>query len=644
MVVNPYTFVPLPRNVDRAHPGGHEALREGRISGSFDVSFVARSPLLIGPLADGGEQPPRTIASDGTSGSIIIPGSSLAGAVRAVHEAMNDSCLRIVDLDYRAVHRHAVTSSLARELQSGELTLAVVEDDVEGVPTCVHVCDEVVWVPFQNFSEAPSTGDRFTVNTFSRHQAAQRAARLKQAPNSAKRDPNGPWVVMVSDTKARTAKHPVYFACGHLPRQTDSVPVTPSAHASFARAVEGTADRQGVLGAATSPYAPVYWPLTREGLPVKDTAGNVTSQLIGYRRTSKDGAPRTTPVWVRLNTVDGKRVVEEIRLAVAWRRVSELRMRNRIPEYAQPCHDPAHLCPSCRIFGSAAADDDEQGSQARQCSYRGHVRFVDAVADGTPRTEELDRAPLAAPKPTAGQFYLDHVCVPLPRDTPLAQWDSAADTPTRNARGRKFYWRTQPGTKVFPPADHRGRKRDHHSDTQVKTITLLGVGTTLSTRITFENLTPAQVGSLLAAVDPSAVLGAERVISLGGGRPFGWGAVRATISGFSAYDAQARYLGVATASPAIQECLDAYLAEMGNRTRETTWRALEKVLTVNPDGVSDANVWYPPNLTYCRGHPQYDQGFDFWQRTAGITGGTMGDRPLRSLPEVLNSSQDLVYP
>ena len=175
-------------------------------------------------------------------------------------------------------------------------------------------------------------------------------------------------------------------------------------------------------------------------------------------------------------------------------------------------------------------------------------------------------------------------------------------------------------------------------------VSILGVGSTFKTIVTFDNLTPAQVGSLIAAVDPSRVLGGKRVISVGGGRPFGWGAVKGQVSNFTAFTAMQRYAGASGAiAPSADDCVAAYKEEMKSRHATGHWETLAKLLTVNPTGVQDSWVWYPPNPApgHKRGSKAYDEGYAFWQGTSGIGFATKPPKPLRSLADPAVSDQNI---
>lgn len=639
MVVNPYTFLPLRGTVRRERPSGHEMLRENHFSGRFTLTLTARTALSIGPLVAGGPMPPRR-AGQGEPGSepVIVPGSSLAGAIRAVHEALNVSCLRVIDPGYRAVHREPMISGIADGLELA-LVLAV---DEHGLPTRVALCTDVLWMNRRHLlgqttngvSRPPRTGDRYDLSGVRKVDDHGRIVSAMDT-DPIRPTPRGSWFLLVTDTRARHREREVWFVCGRPTNTT--LQLSDSARHRFARAVEGTPDM-----AQEDADANVYWP------PPQDTHHVPTGQLIGTRHVVRGLRPGL-PVWIVRDPSDAS-VVKEVKPSVAWRRTSELTTGDRIPEGFGPCTKPDDLCPSCRIFGSAGADTPSATRRsAEQNSYRGHVRVDDAEAVGMPALQTMNRAPLAEPRPTAGQFYLDNAAVEGRSDArrPLAQWDSRADSigSPRQIRGRKFYWRTAPpGEPAFPPPGNRGRKRVHHGDTQTEEITLIGAGASFSARVTFENLTKAQVGSLLAAADPGLVLEGDIVTSIGGGRPFGWGAVSPRVSELTIESALERYLGHNDSpAPTVEDCVNSYRVAATEAAAAEGWPSVQRILTLNPPGVSDGDVWYPPSRQAgARGSAEYDQGFDFWQGTSGWRL-TKSDRPLQSLPAIDLPNQHLPW-
>ena len=105
--VNPYTFVPFPAAVERRRLAGITCLGQ-RLSGAFTVTWTFTSPFQ---------------APEGASGTAVLrlPGTSVKGAVRAVHETLAGGCLRVFDAEFIPSYRdHA-------QVRGGEWKMAVVD-------------------------------------------------------------------------------------------------------------------------------------------------------------------------------------------------------------------------------------------------------------------------------------------------------------------------------------------------------------------------------------------------------------------------------------------------------------------------------------------------------------------------------------
>lgn len=153
--VNPYSFVPLPRTVraDREAPTWHDGRNAATVySGTIGVEWTLRTPLLL----------PANALEEGwrKKSHIRIPGSSLAGAVRSLHETMFNGCMRVLDDTFVPAYREAAHSY-------PDLTLAIVSKaDENGVPQELMLCRDPVWVDslellrhWPKDGELPTTGD-----------------------------------------------------------------------------------------------------------------------------------------------------------------------------------------------------------------------------------------------------------------------------------------------------------------------------------------------------------------------------------------------------------------------------------------------------------------------------------------------------
>ena len=98
----PFAFVPLPRRVNRREPIGHDQYREGHISGQIHGTIEALSPIHIGSgVIDIGRDVELIKTAVRTGENIVIPGSSLKGAIRSVVEAISESCVSKVSYQVR---------------------------------------------------------------------------------------------------------------------------------------------------------------------------------------------------------------------------------------------------------------------------------------------------------------------------------------------------------------------------------------------------------------------------------------------------------------------------------------------------------------------------------------------------------------
>lgn len=126
-VVNPYNFVPLGGLAPTRGPAsGHVGLADDRLSGRVDVVLKALTPLALAGEGRGTQASPSGPAW--LDNGWYVHGSSLAGVARSVHEALTDSCLRVIDLAYLPVHRDQAkvpqgTWRLARVCEGGGAAL-----------------------------------------------------------------------------------------------------------------------------------------------------------------------------------------------------------------------------------------------------------------------------------------------------------------------------------------------------------------------------------------------------------------------------------------------------------------------------------------------------------------------------------------
>ena len=100
----PFDFVPLPKRVNRKRPIGHDRYRETNThtTGKIIGTITALSPIYIGSgVIDIGQDGELIKTAVRTGGNVVIPGSSLKGAIRSIVEAISESCICKVSRDTR---------------------------------------------------------------------------------------------------------------------------------------------------------------------------------------------------------------------------------------------------------------------------------------------------------------------------------------------------------------------------------------------------------------------------------------------------------------------------------------------------------------------------------------------------------------
>lgn len=644
--INPYTFVPLPPEPpQRGRPNGHLGSPE-LLSGILQLTITARSPLLIrGFPALGeasGQQGQRSKLPKRPDGTPFLPGSAQKGAFRSMHETLTGSCLRVLNSDFVPVYRDS-----AQQEEIRRLCPAVVErHDSADVPPEVRLCEpgdtRTNYVPQERLeelnNETPLTaGSRLAV-----HDADQQAP-PRVTPATA--DTEKPWVLFLTDAKGRDTRHPYRAQIRRLGGRV--VTVSHEAWRRYLEAVEKADDGrtanvdQRETGAVTEP---VTFNHTPKGGPPRQFR-------LGHRYLASKQLAPGQPVWVRLGSDENE--ADKLQLSMLWRHHAHTDTAGqRAGEFA-PCQHATNLCPSCQVFGSAQDHEDgKDANGARQHSYRGHVRFGDAHAVGTVTPKSVTLPPLGTPNPGSGQFYLvtrsDHHGNAA-KDQPLREWGSAADRPeARRLRGRKHYWHTPTGTNELP---ERAQCREHHLENMVSRGEAFPTGTQFTATVTFTDLSQAQLGGLLAALNPGLLLDdPEHLhVHLGGGRPLGYGSCQIHIDEDESrvWPSGARYggEGEVRALGQVSDPLAAFRESVPHRVRQT-WCHIAKALNSNSNRKEHDKVAYPPAASWDqRGQPGFDKVSAFWKQSSGAevksNDGKRRGYPLTPLPDIANPDQSL---
>ncbi|MCA1278261.1 TIGR03986 family CRISPR-associated RAMP protein [Saccharopolyspora sp. 7B] len=619
--VNPYTFIPLPDSApDRRRPHGHSG-DPRLLSGTLSLDIEVLTPLLIRGFGEENRIPRRP---DGTA---FVPGSSLKGAVRSMHETLTGSCLRIFDADYLPSYRDPAQVS-------DTLRMAVVErPPSEGRPPTVRLCEPG--------DMRRHRLDQHILSDLAQH-GLRSGDRLNIAgwkgkggrPDQVDVNPEGHWVVFISAADARKQTDP-YRA--HVRKLGSEAPVEvpDDVWSEFLRVVEDTDDRRTSRREQTEGHTTeqVHFEFT----PHRQDARQV---LVGERDLATPDLRQGQAVWV---DVDAFGTVTRLSLAMLWRHSGESTSGERVRGFT-PCTDWEELCPSCRLFGSIDPDEAAPTERAAQRAYRGHVRFGDAVALRRVDPKGIVLPPMGAPHPGAGQAYLTNTSPELvgtSAEPALREWGSRADKPTpRELRGRKHYWHTPELNKREEARKHQ--RKDQPNQTDLTTpAELFPKNTKLRATLTFTDIDEQQLGSLLAALSPADMLSEPELRThLGGGKPLGLGSCRFAVdlqrSEF--HHSGARY-GLPLPDRDLVTEMPVLLKDFRETLSDRHCKAVAKVL--HPDSVQNHRVWYPPGERWTvKGTDKFDEGFEFWKWTSGAATSSES-YPFRPFPSVEDDEQSM---
>jgi hypothetical protein len=639
--INPYTFIPFPAGITREKPCGHDALAHDRLSGRFTVRWTMTSPMQAPSGSVDGQR-------------LRLPGASVKGAVRSLHETLAGGCLRILDQDFVPSYRDMAA------VPPEEWTLAVVDTVTrDGQPLSVRVCEQVVWVGAAQLRAACGGDLRSGSRVSFDPPGDQTSLGRYELPEDAEVRRGGDWIVLLTDAGARPKKKrnkqpgSYFAACGHLAPEVGRTEVSEAAWREFRQAAAGAREVQRAKtngGSAAKQPVPVEFP--------------GRGQLIGYREAATDRFAKDDLSWVHRTTAGSE--VDGLRLSCIWRHVGWGPLGLRVPEHLHGCIDPQELCVSCRLFGMTDTRPRDEDGEAEQRAYSGHVRFGDARSAGQVALTPVQRAPMGTPSPGAGQFYLrcdDTKPATTDRERPTREWGAKPDrmatkdaSPARQVRGRKYYWHADPTRQTVP----RYEARPHQTNEKMSTEALLAdAGTVLVQTMTFDNLTAAEVGSLLATIEPGSVLLADGSgkrslrLHLGGGKPLGLGSCYARVEDLRVWTAQSRYGAAAPVESAPERYVTEFVATVPTEVRET-WPALTAVLA--DDTVNPKQVWYPPGEHWSeqrrehwtdRKHldgqfaKRFDEPFAFFTGTSGMPLKQAEPRPLQPLPDPTADDQTL---
>jgi hypothetical protein len=216
-----------------------------------------------------------------------------------------------------------------------------------------------------------------------------------------------------------------------------------------------------------------------------------------------------------------------------------------LPADAYGCDRPLQLCPSCLLFGTY----DQHGVAQVQPPYPGHVQVL-------------------APTLTSGRLAevteLPQTGVPEQRE----------HVPPGSPRNRLFGWRRPVPAAPAPTAPST-------------TVRMYPAGTSISVIIHVMDIEDAQLGALIATIEPHKAMETEPLaVYVGGGRPMGYGRCVAEINLAASSIWPAGDSTRPFDSDPIGSAMDIFRKATPNAV-QATWPTLAKVLSPDEHTISE---------------------------------------------------------
>lgn len=489
---NPYNFVALGKKCIRKP---YEEYKKGNLkTGWIECSLITKTPLFIPNTtnenafmcAKKGHKSYDFFSYDDIKGQDrtkqfsdpVIPASSIRGAIRAMYEAVTDSCMSTAD-DEKILYKRTPTPKLPGMLKK----------DDQG--WYIHPAERVR-LKFQPF---PPGYDEISVDITKYHEGQE--VYIRKSKN--KSNPNLPYsVAAISNTKDTQNKITI-FGYVHIGeymhnKEYESVFVLEENLKDNNRIRVKEEDVENL----------------RKTLKLyKDRTINITPQHKGYPQYEvKEGA-------LIYYDKDGIYMTPSC--------ISKEVFNNQLKQILKenggynPCSSK-EVCPSCALFGMIADDGKEN------TAISSRLRFTDAQAElKSNKNEYYDKITkleeLASPKVSSTEFYMEKPFI----HADLWNYDYAinwnGNIPERvkdykpRIRGRKFYWHSKKVLTADEPTERNS------------TVRPVRAGVTFTFKVYFDRINEEELKKLVWTL----TLGSNENTNchkMGKGKPIGLGSVK----------------------------------------------------------------------------------------------------------------------
>ncbi|MBK1646707.1 TIGR03986 family CRISPR-associated RAMP protein [Thiocapsa imhoffii] len=557
----PYNFVPLADWVhcpDWADRVSHDLPFADGVSGHLDLKITTHTPLLVG-----GVQQKATAEAPGEvrpfrmpDGRYAIPGTSLKGMIRAVVEIATFSRMSMVDerrlgvRDLTAAARpfygNYMTSTVGDKTYKAKAKAGWLTFDTNKKTWLIQPC---------HFSRVEQSDlDKFSGNHWF-HASKNERKTAQQKYDAWNRDLNITFDAGPEEPHRHTPGQLVYSKAKNLGQGSSTGTLvftgqpSPKKHMEF------------IFYGANGLPIEVPEKVFRGFLDIHDAKTEHSEHTAWDDWRGKD----RLPVFY-LEEPGHKGTVASLGLAMMYKLAYKNSLHDAINNSCQKHLDDSLSDMATLIFGRV-------GDASEQC-LKGRVTFHHAVADGDPCEQAQPVTILNGPKPT---YYPNYIKQPDAKDGKLSDLGHYSTLMDDNCKLRG--WKRYPvrplaqmGVQSLTP------EQAQNTAVQIKLHTL-PEGTAFSTRISFHNLKPEELGAICWALTWA---GEEQLRhSLGMGKPFGFGQINISIDSETSIFLANNPSG-SDSQPSWEGCMQAFVSYMEKSAKKAqkSWKSSSEIISL----------------------------------------------------------------
>lgn len=513
MIKAPYNFVPLAQKIvfpEWADKVSIDKPFQDGISGTIDVRYTAQTPLFIGNGK--GENNTATANYKSANGKYAIPGSSLRGMLRNVIEIasfgkfnrVSDAALSVRDLNNRDLYSSRLTKTLGSKNYEALSKGGWLDFDEKAnawvlYPVRYHRIEDEDIAHFYKFNPQLLKDGKNKEFEKRISLVKHKSVYFSAGENIGHEHHDGmilhySKVERVEETSFPGAKHGYMVLTGQPGRRyNSSYKREIGKHLDFVFEDRGT-DQMAVVDEMIRQF--------RQANASKAADQKKGFDLTRLLRFCKDIGYPAIPVFYIPN---GKGEPDSLGLSQMYRLPYKYTLHDAINNSSENNFSEKMDFAEC-IFGRI--------SNKKNMSLRGRVQFEDAVAKNAELDKRVDTI-LGNPKPT---YYPNYIT----QDRDKQEYKTLMDNDVR-LRG----WKRYPVKNAVNPI----KVGEKDQENVASHFTPLKKGSVFEGRIHFHNLKKEELGALLWAITWGG--NANLSHSVGMGKPYGYGQIKADISSLS---------------------------------------------------------------------------------------------------------------